>query len=159
MAFNWDTKPLYNVIAQITGLDVSRRVDRPRQPSRRVGEWRQRSGSGMAPELEEARALGALLKQGWRPKRTIVYAAWDGEEPGLLGSTEWVEQHDAELQQKAVVYINSDGNGRGFLERQRVAHARALRQRRRAGTSRIPRPSSPSGSGCRRTRIAERLGR
>ena len=53
--------------------------------------------SGMAPELEEARALGELLKRGWRPKRTIVYIAWDGEEQGLLGSTEWVEQHDEEL--------------------------------------------------------------
>jgi N-acetylated-alpha-linked acidic dipeptidase len=70
----------------------------------------------MAPELEEARAIGALVKQGWRPKRTLVYAAWDGEEPGLLGSTEWVEQHDAELRAKAVIYINSDGNGRGFLQ-------------------------------------------
>ena len=72
--------------------------------------------SGMAPELEEARAIGALVKQGWKPKRTLVYAAWDGEEPGLLGSTEWVEQHDAELRQKAAIYINSDGNSRGFLE-------------------------------------------
>ena len=72
--------------------------------------------SGMAPELEEARAIGLLVKQGWAPKRTLVYAAWDGEEPGLLGSTEWVEQHDAELREKAVVYINSDGNSRGFLQ-------------------------------------------
>jgi N-acetylated-alpha-linked acidic dipeptidase len=69
----------------------------------------------MAAELEEARALGELVKQGWRPKRTIVYAAWDGEEQGLLGSVEWVEHHEAELRQKAVVYINSDGNSRGFL--------------------------------------------
>jgi N-acetylated-alpha-linked acidic dipeptidase len=60
--------------------------------------------------------LGALLKQGWKPKRTIVYCAWDGEEPGLLGSTEWAEAHAAELQRKAAVYINSDGNGRGFLQ-------------------------------------------
>ncbi len=72
--------------------------------------------SGMAPLLEEARALGALARQGWSPKRTLVYAAWDGEEPGLLGSTEWVEQHEAELREKAVVYINSDGNSRGFLQ-------------------------------------------
>jgi N-acetylated-alpha-linked acidic dipeptidase len=59
--------------------------------------------------------MGELLKQGWRPKRTIVYAAWDGEEPALLGSTEWVEQHLAELRQKAVFYLNTDSNGRGFL--------------------------------------------
>jgi N-acetylated-alpha-linked acidic dipeptidase len=55
------------------------------------------------------------VKQGWRPRRTIVYAAWDGEEQGLLGSTEWVEHHEPELRDKAVVYINTDGNGRGFL--------------------------------------------
>ncbi|HEY9127594.1 MAG TPA: transferrin receptor-like dimerization domain-containing protein, partial [Acidobacteriaceae bacterium] len=71
--------------------------------------------SGMSPELEEARAFGELLKQGWKPKRTIIYAAWDGEEPGTLGSTEWVETHADELKQKAVMYLNSDGSGRGYL--------------------------------------------
>jgi N-acetylated-alpha-linked acidic dipeptidase len=71
--------------------------------------------SGLAPELEEARALGALMKQGWKPKRTIVYCAWDGEEPGLLGSTEWAETHAEELERTAAVYLNSDGNGRGML--------------------------------------------
>jgi len=71
--------------------------------------------SGVSAELEEARALGELVKQGWRPKRTIVYAAWDGEEQGLLGSTEWVEDHEQELRDKAALYINTDGNGRGFL--------------------------------------------
>jgi len=71
--------------------------------------------SGMSAELEEARALGELRKQGWQPKRTIVYAAWDGEEPALLGSTEWVETHAAELEAHAVVYINTDSNGRGYL--------------------------------------------
>ena len=113
---NWDTKPLYDVVARITGSTFP-------------DEWIVRGNhhdawvngasdpiSGMAPTLEEARALGVLVKQGWRPKRTIVYAAWDGEEPGLLGSTEWMEQHDQELQQKAVLYINSDGSGRGFFE-------------------------------------------
>jgi N-acetylated-alpha-linked acidic dipeptidase len=115
VAFNWDTKPLYDVIAKIPGSTFP-------------DEWIIRGNhhdawvngandpvSGMAPELEEARALGELRKQGWRPKRTIVYASWDGEEPGLLGSTEWVETHEAELRQHAVAYINSDGNGRGFL--------------------------------------------
>jgi N-acetylated-alpha-linked acidic dipeptidase len=71
--------------------------------------------SGLVPELEEARALGALYKQGWRPKRTIIYAAWDGEEPALLGSTEWVEEHMTELRQKGVFYLNTDGNGRGYF--------------------------------------------
>ena len=71
--------------------------------------------SGFVDEMEEARGIGELVKSGWRPKRTIVYAGWDGEEPGLLGSTEWAEDHAKELQDKAVVYINTDGNGRGFL--------------------------------------------
>jgi N-acetylated-alpha-linked acidic dipeptidase len=66
-------------------------------------------------ELEEARSMGELLKQGWKPRRTIIYCVWDGEEPGLLGSTEWSETHAAELRRKAVLYVNSDTNGRGFL--------------------------------------------
>src|SRR5205085_2516176 len=72
--------------------------------------------SGMVTLLEEARAVGELAKTGWKPKRTIIYCAWDGEEPGLLGSTEWAETHAVELQQHAVVYVNSDSNGRGFLD-------------------------------------------
>jgi len=68
--------------------------------------------------LAEAQAIGALVKSGWRPQRTLVYASWDGEEPGLLGSTEWAEAHAAELQKKAVMYLNSDSNSRGFLEPQ-----------------------------------------
>ena len=60
--------------------------------------------------------MGKLLKQGWKPKRTIILCFWDGEEPGLLGSTEWAETHGDELTKKAVAYINSDGNGRGLLQ-------------------------------------------
>ncbi|HKO06031.1 MAG TPA: transferrin receptor-like dimerization domain-containing protein, partial [Candidatus Acidoferrales bacterium] len=71
--------------------------------------------SGQVALLEEARAFGALLRQGWRPKRTLIYCAWDGEEPGLLGSTAWAETHGKELQQHAVAYINSDSNARGYL--------------------------------------------
>jgi N-acetylated-alpha-linked acidic dipeptidase len=71
--------------------------------------------SGQVALLEEARGLAALLKQGWRPRRTIILAAWDGEEPMLLGSTEWAETHAEELAKHAVAYINTDGNGRGFL--------------------------------------------
>ena len=71
--------------------------------------------SGHGVMMAEAKAIGVLLKGGWRPQRTLVYASWDGEEPGLLGSTEWAEGHAEELQRKAVVYINSDGNTRGFL--------------------------------------------
>ena len=71
--------------------------------------------SGQVALLEEARALGQLLKQGWKPRRTIIYAAWDGEEPMLLGSTEWAEMHADELQAHAAVYINTDGNDRGLF--------------------------------------------
>jgi N-acetylated-alpha-linked acidic dipeptidase len=118
VAFNWDTKPLYDVIAKIPGSTF---------PDEWIIRGNHHDGwvngaqdpvSGMAPELEEARALGELRKQGWQPKRTIVYASWDGEEPGLLGSTEWVETHETELRQHAVVYINTDGNNRGFLNMQ-----------------------------------------
>src|SRR6185437_12149280 len=71
--------------------------------------------SGQSALLAEAKALGALYAKGWRPKRTIVYASWDAEEPMTVGSTEWAETHAAELQKKAVLYINSDTNGRGLL--------------------------------------------
>ena len=115
LEFNWDTKTIYDVIARLDG-------------AQRPDEWIIRGNhhdawvngaedplSGQVAMLEEARAVGELVKQGNRPKRTIVYAAWDGEEPGLIGSTEWVETHAAMLKDKAAVYINTDGNGRGFL--------------------------------------------
>jgi len=115
LEFNWDIKPVYDVIAKIPG-------------SVAPDEWIIRGNhhdawvngaedpvSGQAPLLEEARALGELLKQGWKPRRTIIYTAWDGEEPMLLGSTEWVEYHADELRQHAAVYINSDSNDRGLL--------------------------------------------
>jgi N-acetylated-alpha-linked acidic dipeptidase len=72
--------------------------------------------SGQVALLAEAKAIGGLVKNGWRPKRTLVYASWDAEEPMLLGSTEWTEAHAAELKKNAVLYVNSDTNGRGFLE-------------------------------------------
>ena len=71
--------------------------------------------SGQVAILAEAKAIGGLVKRGWRPKRTLVYASWDAEEPMLLGSTEWTEAHASELKKKAVLYVNSDTNGRGFL--------------------------------------------
>jgi N-acetylated-alpha-linked acidic dipeptidase len=115
VAFNWDRKPAYNVIAKLRGSTFP---DEWIIRGNHHDAWvngAQDPSSGMAAELEEARALGELAKQGWRPKRTIIYAAWDGEEQGLLGSTEWVEDHAAELREKTVAYINSDGNSRGFL--------------------------------------------
>jgi N-acetylated-alpha-linked acidic dipeptidase len=115
VSFHWDIKTIYDVIAKLPGAE---------QPD----EWVIRGNhhdawvngaedpiSGQITLLEEARALGELIKQGWRPKRTIIYCAWDGEEPMLLGSTEWAEAHDKELQQHAVAYVNSDGNDRGYL--------------------------------------------
>ena len=84
--------------------------------------------------------MGELLKQGWKPKRTIIFCAWDGEEPGLLGSTEWVEKHAEELRQHAVAYINSDTNGRGFLGPRARTRWRSSSTTWRA-TSRIPKQS------------------
>jgi N-acetylated-alpha-linked acidic dipeptidase len=115
LAFNWDIKRIYDVVARIPG---STYPDEWIVRGNHHDAWvngAEDPGSGMSAMLEEARALGELLKRGWKPKRTIVYAAWDGEEPMLLGSTEWVEQHLAELREKAVLYVNSDSNGRGFL--------------------------------------------
>jgi len=80
-----------------------------------VGEWRGRSDIRHGAVLEEGRALGELLKAGWKPKRTIILCAWDGEEPGLLGSTEWAEEHYDDLRAHAVAYVNSDSNGRGYF--------------------------------------------
>jgi N-acetylated-alpha-linked acidic dipeptidase len=115
MFSNWDMKPLYDVIGKIPGSTIP-------------DEWVIRGNhhdawvngaedplSGAVAVLEEARAIGELLKQGWKPKRTIIYCAWDGEEPGLLGSTEWVETHADDLRKHAVVYINSDSNSRGYF--------------------------------------------
>jgi N-acetylated-alpha-linked acidic dipeptidase len=113
--FDWKLKPAYDVIATMKGsLFPDEWVIRGNHHD----AWVNGAGdpiSGQASMLEEAQAIGQLVKTGWKPKRTLVYCAWDAEEPGLIGSTEWVEEHMSELQQKTVVYINSDGNGRGFL--------------------------------------------
>ena len=115
VAFNWDRKPLYDVVATIPGATFPDQwVIRGNHHDAWVN-GAEDPLSGTSPELEEARALGELLKQGWKPARTIIYCFWDGEEPALLGSTEWAEYHAAELKQHAVAYFNSDGNGRGFF--------------------------------------------
>ncbi|WCM27753.1 M28 family peptidase [Sphingomonas sp. QA11] len=112
---DWSQKTIYDVIATLKGSQY---------PDQWVVRGNHHDGwvfgasdplSGNVAMLSEAKALGGLWKQGWRPKRTIVYASWDAEEPMLLGSTEWAETHAAELKAKAVLYINTDGNGRGFL--------------------------------------------
>ncbi|MHA4809278.1 M28 family metallopeptidase [Flavitalea flava] len=115
LVFNWDIKPIHDVVAKLPGSQLP---DEWVIRGNHHDGWVNGAGdplSGQAAMLEEARSIGELVKTGWKPKRTMVYCAWDGEEPGLLGSTEWVEYHSAELQKKAVAYINSDGNGRGFL--------------------------------------------
>ena len=111
---DWATKPVYDVIATLKGSSPDQWVIRGNHHDAWVN-GADDPISGMAPELEEARMLGELHKQGWTPKRTIIYCAWDGEEPGLLGSVEWVETHVDELKKHAVTYVNSDGNERGFL--------------------------------------------
>ncbi len=115
LTFDWKIVDCYDVIATLKGSELP-------------DEWVIRGNhhdawvngaadpiSGMVALMEEARAVSELVKTGWKPKRTLVYCAWDGEEEGLMGSTEWVEHHADELKQKVVTYINSDGNGRGFL--------------------------------------------
>lgn len=112
---DWGTKPVLDVVATMKGSE---------EPDTWIVRGNHYDGwvngaddpiSGQSALLEEARALGELHKQGWSPKRTLVYTAWDGEEPGLLGSTEWAEQHAAELTRHGAIYINSDENGRGFF--------------------------------------------
>ena len=112
---DWSLKPIYDVIAMLRG-NVA--------PDQWIVRGNHHDGwvfgasdplTGQVALMSEAKALGALYRQGWRPARTIVYASWDGEEPGLLGSTEWAEAHADELKRKALLYINTDSNGRGFL--------------------------------------------
>ncbi|MBC8647875.1 MAG: M28 family metallopeptidase [Thermoanaerobaculia bacterium] len=115
VAFDWNIVPLHNVIARIPG---SRYPDEWVMHGNHHDAWvngAEDPVSGLVALLEEARALGTLRQGGWKPRRTILLAAWDGEEQGLLGSTEWVELHADELRRKAVAYINTDSNGRGFL--------------------------------------------
>jgi N-acetylated-alpha-linked acidic dipeptidase len=113
---DWSQKPIYDVIARLPGSEAP-------------DEWAIRGNhhdgwvfgaadplSGNVALMAEMKAMGTLAAQGWKPRRTLVYASWDGEEPGLLGSTEWVETHADELKHHAVAYVNTDGNGRGFFE-------------------------------------------
>lgn len=115
LAFDWSLKPVHDVIAVLPGAELP-------------DEWIVRGNhhdawvngasdpvSGMVSLLAEAKAIGTLAKDGFRPRRTLVYAAWDGEEAGLLGSTEWAEKHAAELGEKAVAYLNTDSVSRGLL--------------------------------------------
>lgn len=113
---DWSQKPIYDVIGKIRGSELPDEwiVRGNHHDGWVFGAWDPLSGN--AALMAEAKAIGALLKTGWRPRRTLIYASWDGEEPGLLGSTEWAETHAQELQRHAVLYLNSDTNGRGFLD-------------------------------------------
>ncbi len=115
LEFDWKMVPARDVIAVLPGGE-------------RPDEWIVRGNhhdawvngaadpvSGAVALMEEARVVGELAKAGSRPRRTLVYALWDGEEPGLIGSTEWAEAHAEELKKKTVAYVNTDGYGRGFL--------------------------------------------
>ena len=112
---DWQLRPIYDVIAIMKGSTY---------PDQWIIRGNHHDGwvfgatdplSGQVALLAEAKAFGGLAKQGWRPKRSIVYTSWDAEEPMLLGSTEWAEEHASELKKKAVLYLNSDSNERGFL--------------------------------------------
>ncbi|HVG22534.1 MAG TPA: transferrin receptor-like dimerization domain-containing protein [Thermoanaerobaculia bacterium] len=116
VAFDWKLVPAYDVIARLRGTDLA---DQWILRGNHHDAWVHGASdpvSGLVAMMEEARAIGELAKSGWRPRRTLIFAAWDGEEPGLLGSTEWVETHLAELREHAVVYINSDSIDRGFFD-------------------------------------------
>jgi N-acetylated-alpha-linked acidic dipeptidase len=116
LEFNWNLVPIYDVIARLPGS---------KYPDQWIVRGNHHDGwvngatdplSGTVAMMEEARGIAELAKTGWKPKRTLIFCSWDAEEQGLLGSTEWVEAHREELQKKAIVYINSDSNSRGFLD-------------------------------------------
>jgi N-acetylated-alpha-linked acidic dipeptidase len=116
LAFDWSTRPLYNVMVRIDGSEFP---DEWIIHGNHHDAWVNGASdptSGNVALMETARGLGELLKSGWRPKRTIILGSWDGEEWGLLGSTEWVEKHAKELSTKAVAYINSDSSSKGWLD-------------------------------------------
>ncbi len=105
---DYKVRPIWNVIARITGTV---------EPDRWVFLGNHRDAwvygavdpsSGTASTMETARALGAAFKEGWKPRRTIVYTSWDGEEYGLVGSTEWADEHAQELNAKALLMLNVD---------------------------------------------------
>jgi N-acetylated-alpha-linked acidic dipeptidase len=113
--FDWTNKPLYNVIATIPG---STEKDRWIIYGNHHDAWVNGASdpvSGAAALMETARVLSLLKAQGWQPKRTIKLALWDGEEFGLVGSTEWVEKHAGELDQAGAVYLNTDSSGSGLM--------------------------------------------
>jgi N-acetylated-alpha-linked acidic dipeptidase len=154
LTFDWQVRPLYNVIARIDGTDFP---DQWIIEGNHHDAWVNGASdptSGNVALMETARSLGELLKHGWKPRRTIVIASWDGEEWGLLGSTEWAEKHRDELARKAVVYINSDSTGKGWLS---MGGSHSLEAFLNGVAGDIPDPRGSSGSvlDARRARMIE----
>lgn len=115
VAMDNSTRPLYDVIATIPGGQFPNEwiLDGNHHDA-----WVHGASdplSGAAPLLETARTLAEMLRKGWKPKRTLMIAFWDGEEFGLIGSTEWMEKHAEELNRNLVAYINADSSGKGPL--------------------------------------------
>ncbi len=132
---DWSLKPVRDVIATIKGSEWP---DQWVVRGNHFDGWVEGASdplSGQVALLDEARSIGKLVQSGWKPKRTIVYTSWDGEEPMLLGSTEWVEQHADELKRKAVIYINTDGNSRGFMRASGTQDIGQLATRAAAGVT------------------------
>ncbi|MBI2950054.1 MAG: M28 family peptidase [Verrucomicrobia bacterium] len=115
LEFDWKIVPAFNVVARLRGQE---RPDQWIIRGNHHDAWvfgAEDPLSGLVALMAEARSIGLLAKEGWAPKRTLIFTAWDAEEPGLLGSSEWVETHARELREHAAIYINSDNSGRGFL--------------------------------------------
>lgn len=115
LEFDWRRVPAYNVIARLEGAEYP---DEWVLRGNHHDGWNHGAAdpiSGLVALMSEAKSVAALAAAGERPARTVVYAAWDAEEPGLIGSTEWAEHHARDLQEHAVAYLNTDGNSRGFV--------------------------------------------
>lgn len=115
LQFDWQVRPLYNVIARIPGATYPNQwVMQGSHHDAWVNGAQDPTSSAVAL-VEMARAFAELRKTGWRPQRTLIFQLWDGEEWGLLGSTEWAEHHKAELVQNGVLYLNTDSYAWGWL--------------------------------------------
>lgn len=115
LEFDWQRVPAFNVIARLEGDEFP---DQWIIRGNHHDGWNHGAAdpiSGLVALLDEARSVAALAAAGHPPKRTVIYAAWDAEEPGLIGSTEWAEHHARDLDEHAVAYLNTDGNSRGFV--------------------------------------------
>ena len=113
--FDWNMVTAYNVIARLEG---SRYPDEWVIRGNHHDGWNHGAAdplSGLVAMLAEAKGVAELARAGNRPLRTVIYGAWDAEEPGLIGSTEWAEHHADELKEHAVAYLNTDGSSRGFM--------------------------------------------